>query len=178
MADGAGRAHRKINTWADAIANAGYQPGLYVGSPQPLSGAELYALKVERYWKAPSRVVDRFGRLGEPDCGWCMYQLWPQRHWPSDEDPNRVWVDVGFVQQDYRGRMPSWVVCSPEDFDVNTVRGVQARLRELGFDPGPIDGVQGTRTIAAVKNFQAARGLVVDGIVGPATKAALSAGTR
>lgn len=50
----------------------------------------------------------------------------------------------------------------------------QRRLAELGFDPGPVDGVRGRRTIAAIKAFQASRGLrLVDGLVGPETEAAL-----
>lgn len=52
-------------------------------------------------------------------------------------------------------------------------RALQQRLTELGFDPGPIDGLQGARTIAATKAFQASRGLVADGVVGPRTLAAL-----
>lgn len=99
----------KINTWADVVAAAGYQPGLYVGSPQPLTGDELYRLHVVRYWKAPSRVLDRNGRAWDgPACGWCMYQLWPQHTWRD----SGVFVDVDFVQQDYRERVPSWVVAS------------------------------------------------------------------
>jgi len=35
-----------------------------------------------------------------------------------------------------------------------------------GFDPGPADGVFGVRTQAAVKAFQSARGVEVDGTVG------------
>ncbi|MBX3218932.1 MAG: peptidoglycan-binding protein [Labilithrix sp.] len=164
----------KINAWADAVANAGYQPGLYIGSPQPLTGKELYALKVVRYWKAPARVVDRFGELGEPNCGYCMYQLWPEIHWPSNDDPNRVWVDVDFIQQDYKGRVPSWVVASPDGIDLSTVRGVQTRLKELGFDPGSIDGVVGPKTRAALVAFQESRGLTPDGVVGPKTQEALA----
>jgi hypothetical protein len=166
-----------INAWADAVKGAGFQPGLYIGSPQPLTGKELYALRVERYWKAPSRVVDRFGHLGEPDCGYCMYQLWPQIHWPSDTEPKRVWVDVDFIQQDNKGRVPAWVIRSPDEHpavDVDTVRGVQTRLKELGFDPGPIDGVFGAGTRAAVVAFQQSRGLAPDGVVGPKTKEALA----
>lgn len=50
---------------------------------------------------------------------------------------------------------------------------VQQRLAELGYRPGPIDGLNGPATRAAVRAFQAANGLFVDGIPGPATQAAL-----
>jgi hypothetical protein len=53
------------------------------------------------------------------------------------------------------------------------VRALQARLRALGFDPGPLDGLFGPRTQAAVRAFQRARGLEVDGVVGPRTWTAL-----
>jgi len=47
--------------------------------------------------------------------------------------------------------------------------GVQARLNLLGYMAGPVDGIKGPRTEAAIKAFQAAQGLGVDGIVGPQT---------
>jgi hypothetical protein len=37
------------------------------------------------------------------------------------------------------------------------VRETQAWLKAFGFDPGPLDGVPGSRTTAAVKRYQAAR---------------------
>lgn len=49
------------------------------------------------------------------------------------------------------------------------VRKMQARLKELGFDPQGADGQFGPNTNGAVKAFQAARGLEADGIVGPKT---------
>jgi hypothetical protein len=97
----------KINAWAKAMIAAGYQPGLYIGSPQPLTAAELYQLAVVRYWKAPSRVVDRNGVIHDgPKCGFCMYQLWDSRKWRR----TGVFVDVDFIQKDFQGRLPSWVV--------------------------------------------------------------------
>ena len=61
---------------------------------------------------------------------------------------------------------------------VNGARGdqvvnLQKSLKKVGFDPGVIDGIFGGNTEAAVKQFQAGNGLLVDGKVGPNTKAAL-----
>jgi peptidoglycan hydrolase-like protein with peptidoglycan-binding domain len=49
------------------------------------------------------------------------------------------------------------------------VRQLQAALKEAGQDPGPIDGHFGLSTEAAVRAFQQAKGIAVDGVVGPIT---------
>lgn len=49
------------------------------------------------------------------------------------------------------------------------VQALQQRLNKAGFNPGPVDGVFGPRTQAAVEAFQQAKGLVVDGLVGTQT---------
>lgn len=56
---------------------------------------------------------------------------------------------------------------------MKSVREIQKALLEVGFDPGPLDGIRGRRTIRAIKNFQFASGLYADGIVGPLTIAVL-----
>ncbi|MGB9780748.1 LysM peptidoglycan-binding domain-containing protein [Caldanaerobacter sp.] len=53
------------------------------------------------------------------------------------------------------------------------VVNLQARLKSLGFDPGPIDGIFGPRTEAAVKAYQQSRGLPSTGIVDEMTWNAL-----
>jgi cell wall-associated NlpC family hydrolase len=55
------------------------------------------------------------------------------------------------------------------------VRWVQRRLQLHGFEPGPADGVFGTRTGRAVRAFQQNRHLEIDGVVGPKTRKALGA---
>jgi len=50
---------------------------------------------------------------------------------------------------------------------------LQTALRSAGYNPGPIDGIYGSQTVAAVKSFQRANGLVVDGIAGRKTQNAL-----
>jgi hypothetical protein len=54
-----------------------------------------------------------------------------------------------------------------------SVASFQAGLRQLGYDPGPIDGVIGPRTNAAIKAFQYAEHLAVDGTLSAATRAVL-----
>ena len=51
----------------------------------------------------------------------------------------------------------------------NGVRGLQRQLRADGYSPGPIDGRYGPRTSNAVRRFQAAHGLHVDGVAGQRT---------
>ncbi len=51
---------------------------------------------------------------------------------------------------------------------------LQRKLKEHGFDPGPVDGIFGVQTLSAVQRFQRAKGLAADGIVGPQTWAALN----
>ena len=55
------------------------------------------------------------------------------------------------------------------------VRQLQLRLRRLGDRPGPIDGLYGPVTEAAVERFQRSHGLAIDGVVGPQTKGRLLA---
>lgn len=49
------------------------------------------------------------------------------------------------------------------------VKELQQRLKDLGFNPGPMDGVFGTGTKEAVISFQKYHGLDADGVVGPGT---------
>lgn len=55
----------------------------------------------------------------------------------------------------------------------DTVNQIQSRLTSLGFYSGPITGYYGELTEEAVRKFQAANGLSVDGVVGPATLGAI-----
>jgi peptidoglycan hydrolase-like protein with peptidoglycan-binding domain len=58
----------------------------------------------------------------------------------------------------------------------DTTRMVQDALTEKGFDPGPVDGVWGSRTKAAVMRFQESAGLTANGQIDGPTKSSLLSG--
>lgn len=55
-----------------------------------------------------------------------------------------------------------------------TVRETQRALASAGFYQGPVDGKAGPKTLRAIREFQQANGLKVDGIVGSSTRQALA----
>ena len=54
-----------------------------------------------------------------------------------------------------------------------TVKQIQTALKNAGYNPGPIDGKMGKQTRDAIRAFQRANGLAVDGKVGKLTWALL-----
>lgn len=56
----------------------------------------------------------------------------------------------------------------------SAVSALQTMLNRLGFDSGKVDGIYGTKTMAAVRSFQEANGLTVDGIAGEQTLTTLA----
>jgi glycosyltransferase XagB len=87
---------------------------------------------------------------------------------------------VASAQSDRAGDGPTGSSAGPVTLRVGhpprpseRVREVQRRLHRLAYRPGPIDGLFGPRTERAVRRFQRAEGLKVDGIVGPVSLAAL-----
>jgi peptidoglycan hydrolase-like protein with peptidoglycan-binding domain len=62
---------------------------------------------------------------------------------------------------------------SPER--IERVKALQRQLSWLGFEPGTVDGRYGPITTGAVRRFQEAHDLTVDGVVGHGTRDALRA---
>ena len=56
---------------------------------------------------------------------------------------------------------------------LDNLKDIQTFLNCNGFNPGPIDGLEGNRTTNAIISFQKTVGLSGDGVVGPATKQAM-----
>jgi hypothetical protein len=65
------------------------------------------------------------------------------------------------------------VLAAPAQAANPQLAGLQVALRSHGLYMGPIDGIAGPQTAAAVRAFQRRSGLAVDGIAGPETRQAL-----
>lgn len=92
--------HADVTAYNNAIAGeltqAGYTTLAYVGVPQPLSGAELFALPdVHLYWRGGSLGV------AEPGCGFAVWQI-P----PLEQTIAGAIVDMSVTGADLRGRRP------------------------------------------------------------------------
>jgi peptidoglycan hydrolase-like protein with peptidoglycan-binding domain len=56
------------------------------------------------------------------------------------------------------------------------IQVAQTRLKDFGFDPGPVDGTFTAQTQAAVRTFQARYGLPVSGLLDRPTREELQLG--
>jgi N-acetylmuramoyl-L-alanine amidase len=77
-------------------------------------------------------------------------------------------VDLQTVQQSEAVQ-----VLSQQGSRGREVRNIQSRLKDWGYYTGAVDGIYGSKTVAAVKKFQKKHNLRVDGIAGPATLSAI-----
>lgn len=119
---------------------------------------------------------------GNPLDGW-QYQLHagPETFEGEVSGPITHRVPVGLCdarlevrcQDEHDPRCFAWDLKVGHLDPVDTISGVQARLRALGFDGGPIDGEHGDRTTAGIRAFQAAHGLEQNGEPGPTLHAKL-----
>ena len=85
-----------VNERVGVLKNAGYDAGLYVGAECGLTGDQLYALNVNRYWRSLSAVTP-------PSCGWCLMQAYKTITLAGTS------IDVDYVQYDYKDRLPMMV---------------------------------------------------------------------
>ena len=88
------------NAWFDAVASAGYLPGLYVGANGGLDGDPLYwRLKTRHYWRSGSQV---------PDLPHRGYQL-VQRIGAAPDVVNGIAIDRDVTYTDAFGDAVVWL---------------------------------------------------------------------
>lgn len=84
--------------WYNAVATAGYVPGLYVGANCILNGTQLYNLPFQHYWQSLSKVPDI------PNRGYQMVQS-------GVPDPvNGIAIDQDTTETDNKGGTVLWLI--------------------------------------------------------------------
>ena len=83
----------------------------------------------------------------------------------ADRDPQeRLWR-VGMILRGLAVGLCLWLIAAPAlaDFGKNEIRELEGLLADLGFDPGPVDGVMDEQTRTAIKGYQDHAALPVTG---------------
>lgn len=86
-----------------------------------------------------------------------------------------LWSDLRSIAAIPSGKMPKPIVSAPQAPSRKQTIKIQKALGRAGYFKGNPTGFYGKRTRASVRNFQKAKGLPVDGIVGPGTWSKLKA---
>lgn len=95
--------------------------------------------------------------------------LFPHNLLYPDEQVNTPWPDHAVTIDSIRAGLGSAPLKKFANNNTEAVKFLELRLSQLRHNPGVVDTVFDTSTEAAVKAFQASKGLSQDGIVGPLT---------
>lgn len=88
------------NAWYNAVASAGYIPGLYVGANCILDSQQLYDLSFQHYWQSESTV---------PPVAVRSYQMVQSF---VAEPVNGIGIDQDITYIDNEGGVPQWLILS------------------------------------------------------------------
>lgn len=163
-----GQATQSAAQWADAYSKAALENAAKVVA----LWCRKYGIPVRRLTVAQVKDGKTKGIAGHVD----ISKAFPSTG-HTDPGPNFPWAY-------FLGRVKHYVAPAPAPYvykylplergDSNADVGhAQARLKALGFYTGILDSDFGPATETAVEKFQRSKGLVDDGIVGPATAKAL-----
>jgi len=141
-------------------------------------------------WTMLKRLVDWLaishgivvGRTG-PDDDWGLTGHWEHGKIICPGDALRLWTQtqrgeaVTMLEPSTPPRLPA---PTPGAIDTTKLSALdlQRALKSIGFDPGPLDGLWGYRSRAALEKFQSSESLTADGWYGPKSAEALSTRLR
>jgi len=165
-------ATRGWNSRTESICYAGW------GSTEvPESSLRLIRAKVEE-------IQSRYGshlwikphsKLGSTSCPGSFLTSWLQQGMPVSGPIEQETVARAAVYlESIRAQIARRPLSRRRRSRGEPVRVVQERLAERGYEPGPVDGIWGRKTTAALKQFQRSQGyLKPDGVCGVRTFHAL-----
>lgn len=156
------------------------------------AGSDITGQGATSQWDATANWLQRGEISGMPDLVCCVFRRVDGRmeHTGMHIGGGRVIhcsrnVEEGTTARGWTHYAIPAGIYRPEDIPITRrtlrkgaqgedVRSMQLALVAYGYNPGECDGIFGKKTEAAVRAFQKAQGLSVDGICGPKTWAALT----
>ena len=148
---------RPARLWAGGLLLASLSVGVLAGTwsvarqPAPAPAPAVKPIdraKLER--SKPTTVADALKDVVPPPVSTPALpkELWRHDPSPQARDP---WLSAA--------PSPASTAADRTPLNQDEIRELQARLKAVGMDPGPIDGVVGPRTTAALQKYGAARAL-------------------
>ncbi|NYI04525.1 glycoside hydrolase domain-containing protein [Allostreptomyces psammosilenae] len=180
-----------LDGWTDRLHERGYRSGVYSSASSGIRdlsnnyNSTTYTRPDHIWFAWWNGVANTDAGSYVPDSQWANHQRVHQYRGDHNETHGGVTINIdsnyldvststgGGVNLDF----PSYTTLSTGSTGAQ-VSAAQTLLNAQGFNAGTVDGVFGSATATAVRNFQSARGLSVDGVVGARTwTALLSAGS-
>jgi peptidoglycan hydrolase-like protein with peptidoglycan-binding domain len=154
---------------ADGVADAATLTALRAGTPdRPFSGRVARVKELQRELTLrgfePGDIDGRYG----PRTTDAVKRFQRDRSLPDDGVADQATLDA------LHGRK----ITQPFSRREERVKELQLQLGALGLEPGRIDGRYGPMTTEAVRRFQRAHDLPVDGVADPVTLSALKASVK
>ncbi|WP_343683771.1 peptidoglycan-binding domain-containing protein [Asticcacaulis sp.] len=130
---------------------------------------EVAPATVRRVWVKPKIekvervIIEREGKvIEEPVAATYRTEKYKEILSPARTETRRIEPEYRNVEKTrvVKAPEPVWreVLCE-RNTTPDKVKAIQAALKQRGYDPGPVDGTLGTKTVAAMQKFQADQGL-------------------
>lgn len=137
-----------------------------------ISGRRIYLKNHNKMlWRDHREVIGKTGwTRAAKHCFVGKMNVWSKDVFVALMGSHRLWRDLKILMDYQFGMSLSRIRQNRRLWSREETRRIQQALRRAGFDPGPVDGEFGPRTIRAVERFQKAHRLRSDGIVSTQTR--------
>jgi N-acetylmuramoyl-L-alanine amidase len=171
-------------TVALALSTASLIPGAAAQTTTPLTYAQPLSptgvMAVQQRLKQADSYAGRTDGVWGPESATALERFQRSHGLQGTGQLNQATVaTLGLNPGALLAAAPAGVPTSPppavgaEPLAPDAVRGIQTRLRQLGFYSGQIDGIWGAGMQSSIERFQQGRGLQATGQLNPATMTAL-----
>lgn len=180
-----------LSGWTERLHSSGYLSGFYSSAASGIKDAaseynnSAYTRVDHLFYAWWNGAADTNTGSYVPSTYWSNHQRIHQYAGEVTESYGGYSINIDRDYLDVGNGTPPTHTCTGANLDFTTyttvqsgstgdrVKAAQCLLKAAGFDPGTPDGIFGSGTTAAARNFQTSKGLAADGAVGTKTWTAL-----